>query len=52
MLKLIFVIIWFIIGLGYLVAVIREHGKKKDFKLIMLIIAGLLFPRKWCLLVT
>ena len=43
MLKLIFAIIWFILGMSYLVAVIREHGKKKDFKLIMLISAGLIF---------
>ncbi len=43
MFKLIFAIIWFIIGLGYLVAVIREHRKKKDSKLIMRIIFGLVF---------
>ncbi len=43
MFKLIFAIIWFIIGLGYLVAVIREHGKKKDSKLIIRIIFGLGF---------
>jgi len=43
MFKLILAILWFILGSGYFVAVIREHGKKKDFKLILLIISGLFF---------
>jgi len=43
MFKLILAIIWFILGLGYLVVVIRERRKKKDFKLIMFIIAGLIY---------
>ncbi len=41
MFKLIFAILWFILGLSYFVVVIREHRKKKGFKPILLIITGL-----------
>ena len=43
MFKLILAITFFILGLSYLVVVIREHGKKKGFKLIFLIFCGLVY---------
>ena len=43
MFKLIFAILYFIISISYFVVIIRKYGKNKDLKLIMLIIAGLIF---------
>ncbi len=43
MFKLILAIIFFILGLSYLVFVIREHRKKKGFKPIWLFLTGLTF---------